>query len=193
MRMNPAAAVLVALLAGAPSLASPADAPLPKFGFIAPIARHAVVQPMLDQFANDLLQRVAADASLAIVPLPHDNRVDVAMLDACHELGLAGFMAPHRETSVTDTLVTVEAKLNVSDCSGRLFYAGEVTRSAKRDDAAIPQTQLDAVQADATTELVRAFTVARTTHAAAWSLLTQTGSLEPVSPAPAPDATSTPP
>jgi hypothetical protein len=97
-------------------------------------------------------------------------------------------MAPHRRTSVTNAVVTVEGELNVSDCSGRLFYAGAATHAVKRDTTAIPQTQLDVAQAGATADLVHDFNVERHAHAAAWSNLTQTGTLEPATTSPAPTA-----
>jgi len=169
-----------------PSSSAAAKMPSPRFGWVAPTAAHGVYQPGLTDFALVLKKRLGAALSLTFVEVGDlgYGRATGASAEACGRSRLSGFFFPHRHWRVEDTAVSVNASLAIIDCEGNIFYHGFATRTDRRDETKLPQTQLDGVQADATTDLIQKVQTFTAAHAAAWDSLIRTGTLNGTTPLP---------
>jgi hypothetical protein len=160
--------------------------PAPRFGWVTPTATHGVYQPALTNFALVLQKRLGASLSLAFVDVGDlgFGRVTDVSAETCRRSRLSGFFFPHRHWRVEDTTVSVDASLTIIDCEGNIFYHGFATHADQRDETELPQTQLDAVQAEATTDLIRKVQTFTTAHATAWDSLVHNGTLRGTTPLP---------
>ena len=177
--MGKVAATLLSFLALAvlgPTTA-PAAPSAARLGYIAPTANKPLMQPVLDRYSNDIRQRLAEATSISIVPITAISGESFPSLATCQRLQLSGFIEPHRHWRMSASSVTIDAGFSITDCYGNVFYLGRTVRTDQRDDDMIPQTQLDAVEAKATSELLRKFQEYKRIHESAWDSLISKGSL----------------
>ena len=151
-----------------------------RLGYVSPTAQSLLTQPVLDRYANDIQQRFAEAVSVSIVPMPTVRGASLASAAMCRLLHLSGFVEPHGHWQVTD------AVLVIMDCNGNMFYRGDSARTDARDDSMPPQTQADALEEKAATELLRKFQAYQRAHGSAWDRLVRTGSMTDTTPSPGP-------
>ncbi|MGB6062447.1 MAG: hypothetical protein WBG27_12130 [Candidatus Aquilonibacter sp.] len=172
-------AVLLAALAAVDSPSpAPTSTPAPRLGYIHPKASYSIYQPVLDRYAGDVQQQLAAAEPVTIVPVPYDINFPGLNATLCKSLQLSGFVRPWRHGQGDSSTVTIDARLWITDCYGNLFYAHTSSSSEPRHENILPQTQLDEAQARAVAAFLKDFEAYRQTHDITWNRMMQTGSMK---------------
>jgi hypothetical protein len=151
-----------------------ASPPVARFGYVAPTAREAIWQPILDRYASEIEQRFAQTIPASVVAVTAAQTRD-GSAKACRALDISGFVEPHAHWRTTQAEVSVEAELVVRDCNGNLYYQGSARRTSIRDNTMLPQTEIDEVQGFAATALLKQFEAYREAHVPAWEQLLNGG------------------
>jgi hypothetical protein len=157
------------------------------FALLQPVAQVRANQPGLDQFTTDLDIALRKAAPIAFSRLIGINAPAAKLVDAraCASVHVHGFVWPGRSFKIDDTSVTVSARVRVIDCLGSVFFDDASSEREDRNQNAVPQTQLDEVQAKAIDEVAAKFGAFRAEHESAWDVLVKTGTLDGSSVAPA--------
>ncbi len=157
------------------------------FALLQPVAQIRANQPGLDKFTTDLDIALRKAAPISFFRLIGANAPAARIADAgaCRTLHVYGFVLPGRTFKIDDTAVTVSARVRVMDCLGNVFFDSSSSESDDRNQDALPQTQLDSVEAKAIADVAAKFGAFRSEHETEWNVLVKTGTLDgaPIAPA----------
>ncbi|MGC2243412.1 MAG: hypothetical protein WBA06_07295 [Candidatus Aquilonibacter sp.] len=177
------------LLALIVALQTPSPAPTsqpPRLALVLGKANEPVMQPSFERFSNDAATRFANRLSVSTVPIPGDERPQVANPALCNSLGVVGFLVPARHWHTTSTAVTATARLVIFDCAGDRLFDDSAEFSEPRNQAVIPQEQIESAASGATAVLLAKVSQFVNSHQELWSRLLATGSLRNTTPSPSP-------
>ncbi len=165
------------LLALSLLLAVQTPAPVPQLALVVGRTAQPVMQPSFERFANDAATRFASRFSVVAVPMPGSERPQHVNPTLCNSLGVVGFLAPARHWHTTPTAVIATVRLVVLDCAGNRFFDDSAEFMEPRNEATIPQQQIESAASGATAVVLAKFSQFVSNHQLLWSRLLQTGSL----------------
>jgi hypothetical protein len=156
----------------------------PRFAVVVNHARPTITRAAFERWVNDAATRFAARFSVTAVPIPAGDPPSYANPALCNSLGIVGFLVPGRRWHISPTAVSVSARLVVFDCDGDRFFDEDAERSEPRNQAMIPQAQVESVASHATDALLEKFARFESGHQVLWARFLATGSLRDVTPSP---------
>jgi hypothetical protein len=181
--------LLALLLAVQTPTPTPTPAPtgqLPRLALVVGKAVRPVMQPSFERFANDTATRFANQFSVVAVPMPGNDRPQYANPALCKSLDVVGFLVPGRRWHLDPKAVSVTSYLVIFDCEGDFFFDDEEDFSEPRNEAMLPQAQIDSAGSHATDLVLAKFAAFVSGHQVLWSRFLTTGSIREVSPSPSP-------